>query len=238
MPGAAEAIKTLEAKGARILYVTNNSGLTSSDYVSKLQKMGFDAVAEQIVTSGQAAADYCAENGYRRILLVGEPGLVRTFVDNGLEVVNAGPDGSVVSSEAPADVVVSGICREALSYSLLNSAMQVALQTGRYVACNQDLTYPIEGGRFCPGSGSIVAAIEACSGVKSILVGKPNPLILSQTLARIGVDPQDTLMVGDRMDTDIECGKAAGCDTALVLTGVMQDAVEGQWTIQSVVDLL
>ncbi|MBS1703980.1 MAG: HAD-IIA family hydrolase [Armatimonadetes bacterium] len=238
VPGAAETVAALQGRGARILYVTNNSGLTKGDYVEKLGRLGFSASEDQIVTSGQAGADVCRLRGYQKVFLVGEPGLVATFRANGLEVVNAGEDGSVRPSDSSADVVVSGICREALSYRLLDSAMQVAIQTQNYIACNGDLTYPIEGGKFSPGSGSIVAAIEACSGVKPFVAGKPNPTILTSAFDRLGIDAADTLMVGDRMDTDIACGRAAGCDTLLVLSGVAHEPVGGQWCLESVRGLL
>lgn len=237
VPGAPEALSSLVKKGAKILFVTNNSGQTKAEYVAKLAKLGFAAHEDQIVTSGLAAADYCLEQRLRRIFVVGEPGLFQTFQQSGIEVVNVGSDGFVAPIDADCDAVVSGICRQSLSYSLLDAAMQTAQRTGIYIACNRDLTYPVEGGRFCPGSGAIVAAIEACSGIPAILVGKPQPTMLTHALARLGIAPAETLMVGDRMDTDIECGRAAGCDTALVLSGVSREPVEDQWCITSVVEL-
>ncbi len=236
--GAVEALAGLRKKGAKILYLTNNSGLTQAQYVRKLESMGFEAEEDEVVSSGLAAAYYCQREGYQKVFVVGEPGLVATLESHGLEVINTDSQGRVVASDAHADTVVSGICRDALSYKLLDSAMQVALKTQRYIACNSDLTYPIEGGRFCPGSGAIVAAIEACSGVTAKVVGKPNPTILASALEKLGVPPSDALMVGDRLDTDIACGQAAGCDTLLVLTGVFQQAPEGQAWLASVKDLV
>lgn len=236
--GAVEALANLRAKGAKILYLTNNSGLTQAQYVHKLESMGFEAHEDEVVSSGLAAAYYCLSEGYKKVFVVGEPGLVKTFQEHGLEVINTDTQGRVGPSESQADVVVSGICREALSYKLLDSAMQIAIKTQRYVACNTDLTYPVEGGRFCPGSGAIVAAIEACSGVTATVVGKPNPTILTSVLNKLGISPSETIMVGDRLDTDIACGKAAGCDTMLVLTGVVQEPVDGQAWIHSVKDLV
>ena len=238
VPGAAEAIRELETRGARILYVTNNSGLMRADYVAKLQKLGFSATAEQVVTSGTVAAQYCLAHNIRRVFIVGEPGLVGTFREHGLTVVNADEKGDANPNGSDAQALVSGICRAALSYSLLDAAMQVAMQTETYIACNRDLTYPVEAGRFCPGSGAIVAAIEACSGVRALNVGKPQPEMLLEPLKALGIDPKETLMVGDRMDTDIECGKSAGADTCLVLTGVTQVSVAGQWCVDSVKDLV
>ena len=238
VPGAPETIAELELRGAKTLYVTNNSGLMRADYVAKLHKFGFNATVEQVVTSGVVAAQYCLSRKIQKVFVVGEPGLVGTFLEHGLTVVNADSNGSIAPIGSGAQALVSGICRDALSYNLLDAAMQVAIQTQTYIACNRDLTYPVEGRRFCPGSGAIVAALEACSGVKAITVGKPQPEMLLEPLIALGIDPADTLMVGDRMDTDIECGRAAGTDTCLVMSGVTQSAVEGQWCIDFVKDLV
>ncbi len=237
VPGAPETLAYLEKRGADILFVTNNSGMTRSQYVAKLEKLGFRATPDQVITSGRQAASVCASEGLRRIFVVGEPGLVATLREFDITVVNADEEGNVTPTDIEADAVVSGICREALSYQLLDAAMQVAIKSGRYIACNGDLTYPVEGGRFCPGSGAIVAAIEACSGISARVVGKPKPDMLSAAIHRLRHLPTETLMVGDRMDTDIECGRAAGCDTALVLSGVTQRPVENQWCIHSVTEL-
>ena len=235
--GAVAAVSSLESRGAAILYVTNNSGLMRQDYVAKLASLGFRATQEQIVTSGTVAANYCVREAILRVFVVGEPGLVGTLRESGIEVVNGDTSGRLNINRAGAQAVLSGICREDFSYKLLDAAMQVAISTGKYIACNRDLTYPIEDGKFCPGSGAIVAAIEACSGVTATELGKPKPAILTDALSRLGIEPKDTLMVGDRIDTDIACGIAAGADTCLVLTGVEQKPVDGQWCIASVKDL-
>ncbi|MEI7984115.1 MAG: HAD-IIA family hydrolase [Armatimonadota bacterium] len=238
VPGAREAVETLEARGARILYVTNNSGMMRREYCEKLAMFGFSVNENQVVTSGLVAAHYCSANGLKRVFVVGEPGLVGTLMEQNIEVVNSDDCGRLNLTVDGAQAVVSGICREALSYKLLDAAMQVAIRTQNYVACNSDLTYPVEDGKFNPGSGAIVAAIEACSGIKAVVVGKPKPTILLDPLRQLGIDPSDTLMVGDRMDTDIACGVAAGADTCLVLTGVIREPVDGQLCLDSVKDLV
>jgi 4-nitrophenyl phosphatase len=238
VPGAPDVLYSLQSKGARILYVTNNSGMMRRDYVAKLASFGFKSDEDQIVTSGTVAAQYCLSHGLNKVFVVGEPGLIGTLSEVGIDVVNSDDTGRAGQKTEGAQAVVSGICRAALSYGLLDSAMQVATNTGSYVACNRDLTYPVENGKFCPGSGAIVAAIEACSGVKAVVVGKPEPAILLEPLKVLNIDPKDTLMVGDRMDTDIACGIAAGADTCLVLSGVTQHVVENQWCLRSVRDLV
>ena len=238
IPGAREVVSVLVSRGAKILYVTNNSGLMRSEYVTKLEQLGFPVSEGQVVTSGLVAGSYCVSHGFARVFVVGEPGLAKTLRDEGVEVVNSDSEGNLDTATEGSQALVSGICRGALSYELLDAAMQVAIATGRYIACNTDLTYPVEGGRFRPGSGAIVAAIEACSDVKAVVVGKPQPTILLDPLAKLGILPRDTLMIGDRIDTDIACGIAAGADTCLVLSGVSKHQVADQWCIASVKDLV
>ena len=238
VPGAPEAIQAVRKRGASVLFVTNNSGMTRANYVSKLASMAIESTLDEIITSGAAAGSYALNQGIQRVFVVGEPGLVMTLRELGLSVVNGSDDGQINLNTVGAQAVISGICRAALSYDLLDAAMQVVMQTKQYIACNADLTYPVEDGVFRPGSGAIVAALEACSGVRATVVGKPAPDMLNDALKALKKDPKDTLMVGDRMDTDIACGKAAGADTCLVLTGVSQAVPAGQWWVDSVKDLV
>ncbi len=238
VPGAPEVIRAIRERGVSVLFVTNNSGMTRAEYVRKLASMAIESTLDEVITSGAAAGNYAQKEGIQSVFVVGEPGLVFTLRELGLDVVNAGPDGRVNLDTGGAQAVISGICREAFSYDLLDAAMQVVMRTKQYIACNADLTYPVEDGVFRPGSGAIVAALEACSGVRATVVGKPAPDMLINALKALEIDPKDTLMVGDRMDTDIACGKAAGADTCLVLTGVSQAVPAGQWCVDSVKDLV
>lgn len=228
--GAAQAIQTLAASGAQILYFSNNSGMTLADYVAKLTNLGFPATQDQLLTSGVAATSMAVENGYRSAFIVGEPGLWQTVCDGGITVVN--------DMDQMSDVVISGISKSTLSYGLLSQAMQHIRHGADYIACNKDATYPIENGVFQPGSGAVVAFLETCTGVTAKLAGKPNPDILTRKLIQMQLDAKNVLVIGDRLDTDIECGRAAGCDTALVLTGVCQEAIEGVTCLSSVTDLV
>jgi HAD superfamily hydrolase (TIGR01450 family) len=121
---------------------------------------------------------------------------------------------------------------------LIDTALQVLRGGAVYIATNADKTFPLEAGRVSPGAGTIVAALTACSGVEPFIVGKPNPFILTSYFDLHEIKAEDVLMVGDRMDTDIECGRAAGCATALVLTGISTQAVAGVQTCRSLLELL
>lgn len=227
--GAAQALAELRKRGAAILFFTNNSGLTLNGYVEKLSPMGFEVHEDELLTSGVAAAQLALSLGYKSAFVVGEPGLIETVRANGLRVTN--------DQDQIPDVVISGICRASLSYNFLSQAMQCVRAGADYIACNADATYPVEGG-FQPGSGAIVAFLETCMGRKAKVAGKPNPAMLTNKLSQMGIDPKNALVVGDRFDTDIECGRLAGCDTVLVLSGVQQTPIDGITSIGSVKDLV
>lgn len=210
IPGAAAAVARLRDGGAAIRFITNNSSLTSEAYAAKLRRLGFAADANELVSSGTATAAYLSGRGHRTAFVLGEEGLRITLMGAGIEPAEA--------PQNPTACVV-GICRS-LTYAKLDAAMQAIRQGAEFVATNTDATFPLEGGRFAPGAGSLVAAVATCSGRPPIVMGKPEPAMIRQALASLGVSPEQALVIGDRRDTDIEAGRRAGCPTWLVLTGV------------------
>lgn len=237
IPGAAEALRELRKTDAKIFFATNNSSLTEMAYVSKLARMGIMARPSEILTSSRATAKYCLTVGTRRIFVVGEPGLVETLLDEGLGVVNFN-SLRVHPVEGKVDAVVAGICREALSYELLDSAMQCVAEGARLIGTNADATYPLAGGRFAPGAGTVIAALAACTGIKPTVIGKPNPFMLLQVIQSQKINAADTVVVGDRLDTDMMFAKAAGCTGILVTTGVDKEAPVGITSIGGLQELL
>lgn len=226
---AVETVAALRARGAGVRFVTNNSGRTREEFAGKLVRMGFEAEPEEVVSSATGTATYCQEKGIRSAFVVGEPGLVSTLRSVGVVVVNGLATGLTVPQPAVLDVdaVIAGICRH-FDYPLMDSAMQHLVKGTPFIATNRDATYPLEGNRLQPGAGSIIAALETCGGVSPFVVGKPNPFLVETIVREGGFDPSEVLVVGDRMDTDIECGRRAGCDTFLVLTGVETSLPDGQ----------
>lgn len=221
IPHAVEVVQQLRANGAEVRFVTNNSGRTRQDFAEKLTKMGFDCAPHEVVSSGTGTAQYVKDSFIRTAYVVGEPGLVATLREAGVAVVNALPNGLTVPQPpvTTVDAVIAGICRH-FDYAMVDGAMQHIRNGARFVATNRDATFPMEAGRLQPGAGTIVAAIETCSGTVPFVVGKPNPYLIETLVREADVLASDVLVVGDRIDTDIECGKRAGCDTFLVLTGV------------------
>jgi len=229
LPHAVEVVAELRRRGAGIRYVTNNSSQTRQHFVAKLSKMGFEVSPAEVVSSATGTASYCRTAGVRSAYVVGEPGLVQTLREAGVSVLNALENGLTVPQKAVmgVDAVVAGICRH-FDYALMNGAMQQIRGGARYIATNPDTTYPMEGGQLIPGAGSIVAAITACGGQEPFVVGKPNPFLAEEILKETGIPAAETLVVGDRDDTDLECGRRAGCPTYLVLTGVATELPQGQ----------
>jgi 4-nitrophenyl phosphatase len=224
---APETVRALKDSGSGIRYLTNNSGQTREFFLAKLRRMGFPAELHEIESSGHGAARYLVSKNLHSIFAIGEPGLVQTLQSEGLTVVNADADGVVSAQGAESVAVVAGICRQ-FTYDLMSAAMQRIRAGQAFVATNTDATYPMEAGRLIPGAGSIVAGLRTCSGQEPFVIGKPNPYLIDLVLQEAGCDPKDALVVGDRIDTDLASGEAAGCPTHLVLTGVTETPPHGQ----------
>lgn len=225
IPGAAEALVRLRVGGAQIRFLTNNSSQTRDAYVAKLNRLGFEAYPHEVYSSAIGTAAYLLQEDLSSAFVVGEPGLKETLSSAGLKVTD----------DQPAAVIV-GICKS-FSYDLMSQAMQHIRGGAKFVATNTDPTYPMEGGRFIPGSGSLVAAVKTCAEVEPFLVGKPNPFLVDLILQDAQIRASEALVIGDRMDTDIESGMRAGCSTLLVMTGAAQVAPEGQCWLPSVADM-
>lgn len=227
IPGAPEAVARVRGSGAQVRFLTNNSGARAECLAKKLTGLGIAAHRDEVVTSGIASARHLMEHGVSSAFAVGEEGLILALIEHGMRVVNSSDSRiSATQSTEQAQAVVVGICRH-FSYELLDAAMQQIMGGARFVATNPDTTYPHEGG-LKPGAGALVAAVRACTGVDPFVAGKPQPTMAETAMREAGAAPSETLLVGDRLDTDIACGKAAGCDTWLVLTGVERESPEGQ----------
>jgi 4-nitrophenyl phosphatase len=213
LPHATEVLNLLQDSGRQVFFLTNNSGATRQQYAEKLQAMGIEAQPDQFITSAWATALYLqrALNPGARLFVVGEPGLRQELCAAGFEVVDS------VEPEIPEAVVV-GIDR-AFSYERLAQAQYAILNGARFIATNADATYPAED-RLLPGAGTMVAAIATATGHKPRIIGKPNPQILQPYIERGQIQSERTLLVGDRLDTDIALANLLHIPCALVLTGV------------------
>lgn len=220
IPGSIEAVNGFIEMGISVCYLTNNSTRTRDDLMSSLVEMGFPEC--MIITSAEAAADFILiERSHSRCLVVGEEGLYKELKIARHRPVYAGQ----VTGRKAFDFVVAGLDRD-LTYNKIKDAMEAIRSGAIFIATNTDPTLPVEGGKVVPGAGTTIAAIMECTGVDPIIVGKPEPFSTQLALTKMGLDPEDVLMVGDRMDTDIAAGLAAGCNVAMVLTGDIKEVKE------------
>ena len=209
LAGGSELLLFLEENEIGYLLVTNNSTLTPRAFVERLAGMGMQVAEEQIITSGVATAAYLAGLAPPRtkVNVVGEQGLVKELERRGFVI--AGRE---------AKYVVAGWDRT-LTFDKLKTACLAIRDGATFVGTNPDKTYPLEKD-IIPGAGSILAALVAATDVQPIVVGKPEPIIVEQSLAILGAQPQETAILGDRLETDILGGYRAGIGTILVLTGI------------------
>ena len=209
VPGAVRAVAAAAGRGVRTAYVTNNASRSPGEVAAHLAEMGFPATAEDVVTSSQAAAALLAERlePGATVLVVGTDALAAEVAAVGLGTTRRA-DGAVA--------VVQGHSPDT-GWRVLAEAT-VALRAGAlWVACNLDPTLPTERGPL-PGNGSMVSVLRIASGREPQVAGKPGPALLEEAARRAGAAAP--LMIGDRLDTDIEGGRAAGMATLMVLTGV------------------
>lgn len=214
IPGAADAVRRLRERGELVYFLTNNSSKSRDEYVAKLARFDIPSTPAEIMTSAYATALMFREQRQtgRSVFVVGEAGLKRELADVGMRIMEE-PEA------AQPDFVVAGWDR-GFTYVKLAAAQQAILKGAVFIATNRDKTYPDSGGRVLPGGGAIVAAIETCTGVVPKTIGKPEPYTLEIILRLAGASPEECLVIGDRLDTDIAIGNAVGARTALVLTGI------------------
>lgn len=212
IPGAVEAVRAVRESGARVAFVTNNPTRTPDSYVGKLRAAGIDATADEVVTSGTSTVAFLeAEHPGDSAFVVGEQGLAS-------QIANANLD--VVDDPTAADGVVASIDRE-FTYDRLTSALRAFDgDVDWFVGSDPDRTIPTDEG-LVPGSGAIVESVAAVAEREpDAVLGKPHPFTRTLVFDRLGCDPADALVVGDRLDTDVAFGAGAGAATALVETGI------------------
>ena len=210
VPAAPLALAAAREAGMRLAFVTNNAARPPAAVVAHLVELGIPAVVEEVITSAQTAAHYLARQlpPGSPVLVIGTTGLVEALQERGLT--------PVFSAEDQPLAVVQGYSPE-LSWRQLAEGMVAIRQGAQWVATNLDATVPSPRGPL-PGNGSLVAALRHATGIEPFATGKPDPTMHAETVERTRA--QRPIVVGDRLDTDIEGATRVGCASLLVLSGV------------------
>ncbi len=211
--------REIEARGWKVVLASNNATRSIEMYMAHLESFGVRLHPNQVINSAIATAGYLSARfpAGSGIHIVGEQGLRLTLEAAGFEV----------RSERVA-AVVCALDRE-FSYEKLKQAANLIREGAVFVATNPDPTFPDTAG-VIPGAGSLVAALQTASETDPVVVGKPSPEMFRQALERMGTRPEETLVVGDRLETDIAGGQKLGCKTAVVLSGVTSEQQARAWT--------
>jgi len=208
--GAVEAVQALREAGAKVLFLTNDVRHAPEDFVRKLWRLGFQASLAEVVTVGAALQYQLAARERGSAFVVGSQALVDHVAAAGLRILNRTPFAT------RADAVVVGAYDE-LSYDELRIATQAVIRGAQLIAATRDATFPMPDGPW-PGTGAVLAAIEAAAGRRAdLVVGKPEPAMYEAARDRLGAGRM--LAVGDLLDVDVAGARRAGIDSALVLTG-------------------
>jgi NagD protein len=206
--GADRFIHDLRSADVPFLFLTNNSQRTRRDVVTKLRRLGVEAEEEHVFTCAMATARFLARqkpNGTAYV--IGEGGLLNALHSNGYSVVDRDPDYVVVGEG------------RTLNFEMVEAALGMIRGGARLVATNPDPNCPTADGGMRPGCGATVAMLEAAAGVKAFSVGKPSPVMLRAARKELGLTTDQTIVIGDTMETDILGGVQLGFKTILVLSG-------------------
>lgn len=220
MPGLADFFDTLRTCDIQFVLATNNASKTPQQYVAKLARFGVTVKEDQVFTSAEATGSYVQERyeAGTAVFVVGDVGLQTAIKTRGFRLLTI---DEVMAGET-AVFVVAGF-NPTTTYAQLAAGSVLIRKGADFIGTNPDLTFPSEYGQL-PGAGSILAFIQAATGVEPTVIGKPGPLIFQMAMQKLGGSPQNTAMVGDRLETDIAGGKASGIQTILVLSGISQRA--------------
>jgi len=216
--GAQDFVDRLIACQIPFLFLTNNSEQTPLDLLRKLKAMGITGLTEEnFITSAMATAAFlAAQNPGASAYVVGGAGLANELYKVGFSLTESAPDYVVVGKTTH------------FNFEMLRKASRLIREGAKFIGTNPDVIDPVESG-WDPASGSILAAVETASGRRPYIVGKPNALMMTIARKKLGTRSSETVMIGDRMDTDIVGGMEAGMTTCLVLSGVTDRATLDQY---------
>lgn len=215
----------IRERGLKFVFATNNGTKTPEEYQKRLADLGVEIDSSQMVTSAMGVAFMLAKKFPKgtKVFVIGEDGIRVALEEKGFEILSV--------DDAPrAQALVVGIDRN-ISFQKMAEATLLVRAGVPFYTTNTDRTFPTPRGEI-PGSGAWLSVITAATGVEPIVAGKPFPYLMELSLEKLGTSKSETLVVGDRLETDIAAGQAVGCPTALVLSGVSTKAEAEKWQPQ------
>jgi NagD protein len=208
LPGVPEFVEWLKKEGKKFLFLTNSSERTPKELQEKMSRLGIDLDENAFYTSALATANFLASQKPRgTAYIIGEAGLINALYNAGYTMNNFNPDYVVVGDT------------RSYSFEKIEQAINLVLKGAKLIGTNPDLTGPVENG-IVPATKALISPIELATGRSAYFVGKPNPLMMRIALKKIGCSHEETIIIGDRMDTDIIAGIESEIDTLLVLSGI------------------
>lgn len=220
MPGLPQFFETLHKQSIRFVFATNNAARTPEQYTGKFAKFGITIQPEQVLTSAEATAGYLSDHypAKTTAFVIGGDGLRDGLSRRGFKLLSV----EDILAGQRAQIVAVGFWRE-VTYNHFAAGAICINHGARFVGTNPDVNFPSEWGKL-PGAGSFLTLLQAATGVEPTVIGKPGPIIFQDAMKRLRGTSLNTAMVGDRLNTDIAGGKAAGIQTILVLSGITTEA--------------
>ena len=211
LPGTTAFLQWLQSENKNFLFLTNSSQSTPRELHQKMTRLGVSVAEGHFYTSALATAAFLAsQRPGGSAFVIGDAGLTNALYDAGFTLNEVDPDYVVVGESVGYD------------YTRLTHAVRLVLKGAKLIATNPDVTGPTDKG-LVPATGALIAPIELCTGSKAYYIGKPNPLIMRHALKQLGCQREESVIIGDRMDTDIIAGIESEIETVLVLSGVTRE---------------
>lgn len=208
LPGVKKFVEWLKEEEKSFVFLTNSSERTPKELQEKLRRLGIEVDHTHFYTSALATATFLASQHPKgSAYIIGETGLINALYNVGYTMNNVNPD-YVVMGES-----------KSYSFERIELAVNLVLKGAKLIGTNPDVSGPIENG-ITPATKALIAPIEMVTGRNAYFIGKPNPLMMRIAVKKLGIEPEETVIIGDRMDTDIIAGIESEIDTALVLSGI------------------
>jgi len=211
LPGVKDFVDWLQRENKKFLFLTNSSEHSPKELHQKLARLGLNVAPEHFYTSALATGIFLQkQHPGGSAFVIGEAGLINAIYDAGLTMNSVNPDYVIIGEST------------SYTYESLVKAVNLVRNGARLIGTNPDLTGPVEKG-IVPATGALIAPVELATGCKAYYVGKPNPLMMRHALKLLNSPREETVIIGDRMDTDIIAGIESEIETILVLSGVTSE---------------